>query len=87
MRLFHSVTKSNIFVGDRYFVQYSFREPFRHLAPVQLKLKQMIYRNSYTTPEIAVIDVTIENDFCGSPVNNSLTFAPDMMFGTLEEEN
>ena len=37
------------------------------------------------TPEIAVIDVTIENDFCGSPVKDS--FAPDMMFGTLEEEN
>lgn len=49
--------------------------------------KKMIYRNSYTTPEIAVIDVTVENDFCGSPVNNSLTFSPDMMFGTLEEEN
>ena len=47
----------------------------------------MIYRNSYMMPEIAVIDVTVENDFCGSPVNNSLTFAPDMMFGTLEEEN
>ena len=47
----------------------------------------MIYRNSYTTPEIAVINVTVKNDFCGSPVNNSLTFAPDMMFGTLEEEN
>ena len=47
----------------------------------------MIYRNSYTTPEIAVIDVTVENDFCGSPVKDSLTFAPDMMFGTLEEEN
>lgn len=47
----------------------------------------MIYRNSYTTPEIAVIDVTVESDFCGSPVNNSLTFAPDMMFGTLEEED
>ena len=50
-------------------------------------IKKMIYRNSYTTPEIAVIDVTIENDFCGSPVNDSLTFSPDMMFGTLEEEN
>jgi hypothetical protein len=50
-------------------------------------MKQMIYRNSYMTPEIAVINVTIENDFCGSPTNDSLTFAPDMMFGTLEEEN
>ena len=55
--------------------------------PYSLKLKQMIYRNSYTTPEIAIIDVTIENGFCNSKVNDSLTFAPDMMFGTLEEEN
>ena len=55
--------------------------------PYSLKLKQMIYRNSYTTPEIAIIDVTIENGFCDSKVNDSLTFAPDMMFGTLEEEN
>lgn len=55
--------------------------------PYSLKLKQMIYRNSYTTPEIAIIDVTIENGFCDSKVKDSLTFAPDMMFGTLEEEN
>ena len=55
--------------------------------PYSKKMKQMIYRNSYMMPEIAVIDVTVENYFCGSPVNNSLTFAPDMMFGTLEEEN
>ncbi|MDY5407866.1 MAG: hypothetical protein SPG42_06105 [Candidatus Cryptobacteroides sp.] len=47
----------------------------------------MIYRNSYMMPEIAVIDVTVENDFCGSPVNNSLPFSPDMVFGDLEEEN
>lgn len=39
------------------------------------------------TPEIAVINVTIKNDFCSSPVNNSLTFSPDMLFGDLEEEN
>lgn len=39
------------------------------------------------TPEIAVIDVTIENGFCNSKVNDSLSFSPDMMFGTLEEEN
>ena len=38
-------------------------------------------------PEIAVIDVTIENDFCGSQVKDSLTFSPDMLFGDLEEEN
>jgi len=38
-------------------------------------------------PEIAVIDVTVENDFCGSPVKNSLTFSTDMQFGDLEEEN
>ena len=50
-------------------------------------MKQMIYRNSYMTPEIAVIDVTVKNDFCGSPVNDSLTFSPDMLFGDLEEEN
>ena len=55
--------------------------------PYSLKLKQMIYRNSYMMPEIAVIDVTVENDFCGSPVNNSLPFSPDMVFGDLEEEN
>ena len=47
----------------------------------------MIYRNSYMMPEIAVIDVTVENDFCGSPVKNSLTFSTDMQFGDLEEEN
>lgn len=47
----------------------------------------MIYRNSYMTPEIAVINVTIKNDFCGSPTNDSLNFAPDMLFGDLEEEN
>ena len=52
-----------------------------------LKLKQMIYRNSYMMPEIDVIDVTVENDFCGSPVNASLTFSTDMQFGDLEEEN
>lgn len=39
------------------------------------------------TPEIAVINVTIKNDFCCSPVNDSLTFSPDMLFGDLEEEN
>ena len=39
------------------------------------------------TPEIAVINVTVENDFCGSTVNDSLTFSPDMLFGELEEEN
>lgn len=38
-------------------------------------------------PEIDVIDVTVENDFCSSPVNNSLTFSTDMQFGDLEEEN
>ncbi len=38
-------------------------------------------------PEIAVTDVTVENEFCGSPLTNTLTFAPDMMVGTLEEEN
>lgn len=38
-------------------------------------------------PEIDVIDVTVENDFCGSPVNASLPFSPDMVFGDLEEEN
>ena len=47
----------------------------------------MIYRNSYMMPEIAVINVAIKNDFCGSPVNDSLTFSPDMLFGDLEEEN
>ena len=55
--------------------------------PYSLKLKQMIYRNSYMMPEIDVIDVTVENDFCGSPVNASLTFSTDMQFGDLEEEN
>ena len=55
--------------------------------PYSLKLKQMIYRNSYMMPEIDVIDVTVENDFCGSPVNNSLPFSPDMVFVDLEEEN
>lgn len=39
------------------------------------------------TPEIAVINVTIKNDFCDSPVNDSLTFSPDMLFGDLAEEN
>lgn len=38
-------------------------------------------------PEIAVIDVNVENNFCDSPVNNSLPFSPDMVFGDLEEEN
>ena len=47
----------------------------------------MIYRNSYMMPEIDIIDVTVENDFCGSPVNASLTFSTDMQFGDLEEEN
>lgn len=71
------------------YIQYSlvFGSHSDTSLPYSLKLKQMIYRNSYTTPEIAIIDVTIENGFCDSKVNDSLTFAPDMMFGTLEEEN
>ena len=71
------------------YIQYSlvFGSHSDTSLPFSFELKQMIYRNSYMTPEIAVIDVTIENDFCGSPVKDSLTFAPDMMFGTLEEEN
>ena len=38
-------------------------------------------------PEIDVIEVTVENDFCSSQVNASLTFSTDMQFGDLEEEN